>query len=352
MDGKFNIGNGFNVFDEWGNFVGKFTPNGGGADGCLAVIVLIFVAFIGYAFYALIRIIIEGFKACGQHKWGLAFLCFTPIWLPALVVFMAIINNNAQVQMQQTQSVQATQAVNMILSHPDQAVSIKSITRGVIIPCTNGSGGTNCDSGNELWDEFQITNNSNVDMELESVYPFGTTCETSFAIEIDGSLNSGSSVTLYCQEKATSDWCFQAYPGYQYATDLGTWCFDHKTGNFLIQKDYEAAATAEVNQGILMEFSTGPCNFDCGFSGVALLGTLENNSGRAITGLLNGAETPQGTAWCSFVSGWSSSNSLSTGQSTEFACYGYGYDITQSNSICLEVGYDDGSSDNVCKPIK
>lgn len=63
MSGKFDIGSDFNVFDEWGNYVGKFSPSGGGFDGCLFAIALIVLWTVGFAIYLLAKMLIKGIKA-------------------------------------------------------------------------------------------------------------------------------------------------------------------------------------------------------------------------------------------------------------------------------------------------
>ena len=135
MSGKFSIGNDFNVFDEWGNHIGKFTPSGGGFDGCIMMIGLVLVGIIGYAFYFLIKLLVkmvaEGFKSLGKREWGLAIIYLIPIWIP-IVIGVAIsisgINNaQQQIQMQQAQLLQAQQELDDI--NKDFPVYISNVRR-------------------------------------------------------------------------------------------------------------------------------------------------------------------------------------------------------------------------------
>lgn len=86
MSEKFSIDSDFNVFDEWGKTIGKFTPKGGGLDGLFMIFTLIFVGIIGFAIYAIFRVIIEGFSALGKKNWNKAILYLIPLWLPLLII--------------------------------------------------------------------------------------------------------------------------------------------------------------------------------------------------------------------------------------------------------------------------
>lgn len=50
------MGGEFNVFDEWGNYMGKFTPAGEG-DGCLSAIALLSLGTVGFLVYLLARLV-------------------------------------------------------------------------------------------------------------------------------------------------------------------------------------------------------------------------------------------------------------------------------------------------------
>ncbi len=58
----------FDVFDEWGNFVEKFTPAGGG--GCLFGIALLLLLAAGFVVYVYIKMVVMGFVALSKGKWG------------------------------------------------------------------------------------------------------------------------------------------------------------------------------------------------------------------------------------------------------------------------------------------
>lgn len=90
MSGKFSIGDGFNVFDEWGNYVGKFEPRGGGIEGLIAIIGL---TIFGFGFYFLFKMIKAGFKALFEGRWMTAVVCLAPIWIPLFAV--AVIGSSA-----------------------------------------------------------------------------------------------------------------------------------------------------------------------------------------------------------------------------------------------------------------
>lgn len=69
----------FDVFDEWGNYMGKFTPSGG-FDGCLATIAVMIAIQITVLILILFRIVTEGFKALFRGEWKSAMVGLSPIW--------------------------------------------------------------------------------------------------------------------------------------------------------------------------------------------------------------------------------------------------------------------------------
>ena len=114
MDGNFRIGSdlggGFNVFDEWGNFMGKFIP-AGGAGGCWGVFALIVFGIIAFLIYLLIRLIIEGFKALGRKQWGWATLYLSvpaALALGACGFFFLVTGSFAATEYNYNQSAAAT----------------------------------------------------------------------------------------------------------------------------------------------------------------------------------------------------------------------------------------------------
>jgi len=85
----------FDVFDEWGSYVGKFTPAGGGWDGCLFAIAMLILWTVGFLVYLLVRLVVQGFRAAGRKEWDKA----VEYWaIPGLVVgvfFLALASSAA-----------------------------------------------------------------------------------------------------------------------------------------------------------------------------------------------------------------------------------------------------------------
>ncbi len=95
----------FDVFDEWGNWVGKFTPAGAGAGyGCLLLVALILVGVIGFFVYLLIKVMIilitEGYQAAKKKEWGKVLVCFGVIALP-FVLFFVLLSSTVAVSVAQ-----------------------------------------------------------------------------------------------------------------------------------------------------------------------------------------------------------------------------------------------------------
>ncbi len=122
----------FNVFDEWGNYVGKFVPEGGGINGILGVLTLIFAGIMIFVIYVLVRLIVEGFKALSRRQWGMAIVGLSPIWLTGLLVILGIGAAVVQKYQQQVQDQQLQEIAQALNQNPP--IDLK-VSRG---PCPEG----------------------------------------------------------------------------------------------------------------------------------------------------------------------------------------------------------------------
>ncbi len=79
MDGEFN------VFDGWGNNVGKFTPAGSGFGNAILMMIAMLVFWtIGFLIYLFIRLIVKGFRAAKEGDWDGAIGYWA---VPGLLIF-------------------------------------------------------------------------------------------------------------------------------------------------------------------------------------------------------------------------------------------------------------------------
>lgn len=79
----------FNVFDEWGNKVGEYTPTGGGgADGFLMIIALFFLWTIGFVAYTFVRLTVKGLEALAKHEYQKA---FKYLLVPCFVILIILV---------------------------------------------------------------------------------------------------------------------------------------------------------------------------------------------------------------------------------------------------------------------
>jgi len=62
----------YNVFDEWGNFLGKFRPSGASEAGCAFIVTAIIVSIFGFLIFALVKMTIRGVKAAMHGETGVA----------------------------------------------------------------------------------------------------------------------------------------------------------------------------------------------------------------------------------------------------------------------------------------
>jgi hypothetical protein len=107
MDGKFD------VFDEYGQYVGRIAPSGQGAlDSCFMLLAVILLWMFGFLIYALIRLLIEGFKALGKGEIGKA---VRYLIIPAVLLFVGVIlllSNASSAAARQDQEKAAQQEAN------------------------------------------------------------------------------------------------------------------------------------------------------------------------------------------------------------------------------------------------
>lgn len=86
----------FNVFDSWGNYVGEFVPVGSGLlDSLILFVIMIILWTVGFLIYILVVLVVRGFRAARDGKWGKAFL---QLLVPVLVVVIpvtVVMNNSA-----------------------------------------------------------------------------------------------------------------------------------------------------------------------------------------------------------------------------------------------------------------
>lgn len=111
MDGKFD------VFDEYGRFIGRIVPSGqGAADSFFALLAIILLWIFGFLIYSLIRLIIEGFKALGKGDFGKAILCLAiPVAMVCSAVTLPAIIIVSEVRMRST-SANLTQRFDNLLA--------------------------------------------------------------------------------------------------------------------------------------------------------------------------------------------------------------------------------------------
>jgi hypothetical protein len=80
----------FDVFDEWGNFIGRFTAIGSGANNCAVMLALLITGVVVSIIYMLFRLIVEGFKALFTGRFGMALL----YWAIPLILIAGVLNLN------------------------------------------------------------------------------------------------------------------------------------------------------------------------------------------------------------------------------------------------------------------
>lgn len=98
MDGEFN------VFDEWGNYVGKFTPAGAGcADSIFLVIAMLILWTVGFLIFLFIKLIVKGFRAAKEGDWENALMYWLVPGLLAFFFMASLISGAAAVAAEERQ---------------------------------------------------------------------------------------------------------------------------------------------------------------------------------------------------------------------------------------------------------
>lgn len=153
------------LFDEWGNAVGDFTPQGGGAEGALVVIALTVTCFLFYAIYWVIKEWLKAFfKALKNHDWGIAFLCSIPICVVALVIIATLAGSVVQAAAARAEVARVAEEKLAMETNPPVDVSIE---RGMW--CEDDIYG-NCDNSPHIlitvtnrWDGVMATTGATAD---------------------------------------------------------------------------------------------------------------------------------------------------------------------------------------------
>lgn len=184
----------FDVFDEWGNLIGKFTPRGSGClDTIALILVLLLLWTIGFFIYLLIKLTINGFKALLAGKWGQALINLAIPGILGLSACFLIVSGtvNAIAQQQQKQSFEKAyeQEIQWVKNNPDKVMTftrINSVCNDYIDPCEESNKKIYV-----MYGKYEIVNNLHyISLELNS-----KECENLRSIEPNGT------ITVYCKEQ-------------------------------------------------------------------------------------------------------------------------------------------------------
>lgn len=149
------------LFDEYGNFVGRFEPSGGGFEGFFFLIGVVFLWAFGFLIYLFFKLIINGFKAMGRGEFGkaLAYLI-----VPCVIVLLGtlsvvgVIAASAVDEMERRQAEQLRQQqISQELAEIEEKfpVTISNATR---VSCQDGRVRGRCIEKDEIYILYTITN--------------------------------------------------------------------------------------------------------------------------------------------------------------------------------------------------
>lgn len=186
MDGEFN------VFDEWGTYVGKFTPAGGGFDGCLFAIAMLLLWTVGFLVYLLVRLVVQGFRAASRKEWDQA----AKYWaVPGLIVawFVLSLASAAATQAAEERERQLYQEAGQrdqgTLSDTNEAITVERVDgREFLVEGYRGL----------LYSHYSVTNNLEVtllDIHLPDGQSAGGYCAGAYLV-----LEAGQTGEIDCSE--------------------------------------------------------------------------------------------------------------------------------------------------------
>jgi hypothetical protein len=103
----------FDVYDEWGNFLGTFTRAGSATDNIAVLIAFVIIGVILSVIYMLIRLIIEGFRALTEGRLDKALGYWAiPLLLVAGILY-ANINKSLETKKENTRLSQLEQSITI-----------------------------------------------------------------------------------------------------------------------------------------------------------------------------------------------------------------------------------------------
>ncbi|HTK03153.1 MAG TPA: hypothetical protein VL401_00040 [Alphaproteobacteria bacterium] len=250
---NFNVDSDFNIFDEWGNFQGKFVPEGGGMNGCLGIIALIIAGVLIFGIYIVIRSLFEGFKSLSPIQ-RIFVMLGTGLTLTILcsVFGLSLLVRNYQSELleqkRETQLANSTQ-VSIIKTATAYALATEIENAHIIATATFAAARINlvkfegvklltfgdvqpnrCGDlqpcNKQAFIQFTVTNNMDSEIYLVINGPCGQPGKIDpyygpQAVFIDGSLDAGKSGTMICDYgndpseymiEVTQPTCWKIYP--------------------------------------------------------------------------------------------------------------------------------------------
>lgn len=224
----------FDVFDEWGSYVGKFTPAGGGWDGCLFAIAMLFLWTVGFLVYLLVKLVVQGFRAAGRKEWDKA----AAYWaVPGLIVVwyvLGLASTAATQAAEQAREVARQSELAGAILNPEDAIGFERLRGG--LPGSTFPDCPYCDD-NFTYGEYRLTNKLVlnevfVDNSLGGEYGL---CEWELGMLISTRVAPGRAITFYCFETASyslsEKGCVRVEPAWSSDSRLiAEFCLDDKTG--------------------------------------------------------------------------------------------------------------------------
>lgn len=234
----------FNVFDEWGNYVGRFTPSGKGtADSIIMFFAVIILWTIGFLVYLFIKLVVEGFRAAAEGNWGKAVLNWA---IPVLLLVGPVFVSTVEARTKQVAQENREAEIQWATQNPLQAIEfirVRGSVPGTELPDCSTPG---CGTGGYYDDpftfgEYRLTNN----LQLNVVYvfsPYGLDekCVWDFAHRVVKRVSPGEAITFYCIETASWDFtseCIEARSVLDWPPEQGRliarYCLDKNVGALL-----------------------------------------------------------------------------------------------------------------------
>lgn len=213
------------VFDDFGNLVGHFIPEGGGSEiAIIGLLVMLILLPVGFILYLVYRIIVFSINEALRGRWGLAVIVFTVLIASVVFAGSEIIRFKAE----------TAADLALMSTNPAKVTSITKIQDGMSCEDVSGTW-VDCESG--VYNKYLLTNNlKRLGIKVGgNSSPYVIDNKWGCSVSNDG-VQPGETLTFMCTVKVGEKLirpCFPIWQLEQTPYTIGKWCIDSNTETFV-----------------------------------------------------------------------------------------------------------------------